>query len=75
MKRNAILQLAMISVMLLLTGWDNENINNQNENKDSIVVEVEKEANEKDKSTAVYDSSAIIFFRKIRDWFFHYAIL
>ena len=67
MKRNAILQLAMISVILLLTGCDNENINNQNENKDSIVVEVEKEANEKDKSTAVYDSSTIIFFRKIRD--------
>ena len=55
MQRKAILQLAIISVMLLLTGCGNENLNNQNENKDSIVAETEKETNDQEMSTEVYD--------------------
>jgi protein involved in sex pheromone biosynthesis len=55
MQRKAILQLAIISVMLLLTGCGNENLNNQNENKDSIVAETEKETNDQEISTEVYD--------------------
>ena len=55
MQRKAILQLAIISVMWLLTGCGNENLNNQNENKDSIVAETEKETNDQEMSTEVYD--------------------